>query len=448
VSKSTESLELLKAAGINDVAAFYLDRFFAGGVLDARYFDPIYRFDINYARTMWIYDNVRPGSSVLDLGCGEGVLALLKRKGVCLAGIDLSPRFAALARSNGYDALVGQLIQLPFADAAFDYVVSLDVLGHIGFGDKDAVLSEIRRVLRPDGVTMHGIECLNRNLHGDYVSMSKEKLVQFVSIDGHVGLEVEEDIDARFSKFFSSVQSEPRYTLCLSTAEFIKQHDQYGVPFERDFIDYLRSLSFSERQAFDMAMGYVFGKISDLHIKLPKSGLYMFLKASNVPPGPFYNAHRDRRDLLPSFHNKSKADVVCLDRDSRTVFESGWYPANDLPPIARWISERARLRFEAGSLSKISLDLTTHIPNLKSQPLCLKFFLNGLCICAFYLMRYGWLELRIDVPPLMRKDRSTDNCVFELEVHSDRTWQPSAVNRESRDDRELSVAICNLQVYP
>jgi len=54
--------DLLKFAGINDVARFYLDRFFTGGVFDAGYFDAIDRFDMKFARTMWVYDNVRRGS--------------------------------------------------------------------------------------------------------------------------------------------------------------------------------------------------------------------------------------------------------------------------------------------------------------------------------------------------------------------------------------------------
>ena len=70
-------------------------------------------------------------------------------------------------------------------------------------------------------------------------------------------------------------------------AEFIKQYDEYGVPFEADFVEYLRGLSFSERHAFDMAMGYVFGKISDLGLKLPSSGLYLLVKATDGPPEPF-----------------------------------------------------------------------------------------------------------------------------------------------------------------
>jgi len=54
------------------------------------------------------------------------------------------------ARRNGYDfAMTTELSHLPFADAEFDYVVSLDVLGHVGFEEKDAVLGEVKRVLRP-----------------------------------------------------------------------------------------------------------------------------------------------------------------------------------------------------------------------------------------------------------------------------------------------------------
>src|SRR5229473_1030738 len=147
-------------AGISDVAEFYRNKFVSDEVLDARYFKALDRFDIRFARTMWIYDNVHAGSSVLDLGCGAGMLALLKRKGVTLMGVDLSPECSLAARRNGYDfTMTTKLSHLPFADQTFDYVVSLDVIGHIGFEEKDAVLSEVSRVLRSDGVTMHGIEC-------------------------------------------------------------------------------------------------------------------------------------------------------------------------------------------------------------------------------------------------------------------------------------------------
>ena len=317
---NAKSSDLFKSAGVEDLAQFYRDRFFTGGVLDARYFDAISRFDIKFARTMWVYDNVRHGSSLLDLGCGEGMLALLKRKGVKLSGVDLSPDFTRIARENGYDTTcVAQLTSLPFADASFDYVASLDLIGHIGFDEKDALIAEIKRVLKPDGVTLHGIEVLNRNLHRDYDAMSEEELLRFVSVDGHIGLEDEDQNAARFRSFFAYVETEPRYSLCLSCDEILKQSENYGMPFDEDFLDYLRKLSFTERRAFDMAMGYVFGKISDLHVKLPNDGLYLFLKASNTEPEPFYNAHRDRRDLVTT---DLGAAPVCIDRDSRATFDS------------------------------------------------------------------------------------------------------------------------------
>src|SRR5687768_3888494 len=386
--------DLLKAAGIDDIAKFYRDRFFTGGVLDARHFDAINRFDISFARTMWVYDSVRRGSSVLDLGCGEGMLALLKRKDVYLAGVDFASELVGLARRNGYDvALTGEVTKLPFATGSFDYVVSLDVLGHIPFNEKDVLLGEVRRVLKPGGVTMHGVESLNRELHGDYSSMNEERLSHFIGIDGHIGLEVDEEIAARFRKFFANVQAEPRYTLCLSVAEFIKQYDEYGVPFDADFIEYLRGLSFTERHAFDMAMGYVFSKISDLGLKLPSSGLYLLVKASNAAPEPFYNAHRDRSDLLMNGQSNSGGRI--LDVWSRAAFGTGWYPANHLPRVARWMNDRSRLQFEADPFSRLRLELTTHIPELRSQPIELHFDVNGVRLCGLSLLDYGWLELEI-----------------------------------------------------
>src|SRR5947208_15010327 len=89
-----------RRAGIDDVGEFYRTKFVSDEVLDARYFKPLDRFDMRFARTMWVYDNVRAGSELLDLGCGAGMLALLKRKGVLLTGVELSPECALAARRN------------------------------------------------------------------------------------------------------------------------------------------------------------------------------------------------------------------------------------------------------------------------------------------------------------------------------------------------------------
>jgi SAM-dependent methyltransferase len=433
---------LYQRAGIDNLAEFYRTKFVSDEVLDARYFKPLDRFDMRFARTMWVFDNVRANSEVLELGCGAGMLALLKRKGVHLTGVDLSDECALAARRNGYDATFSaSLSRLPFADASFDYVVSLDVIGHILEEEKDAVLAEIKRVLRPGGVTLHGIECTDRSITKPYDEMSAAELRSFIEVDGHVGLAEEQEHAAKFEKFFAHVAWEPRYTLNLSSEEFIKQADKYGLNFEDDFVDYLRSLSFKERRAFDMAMGYVFAKISDLNIHLPKSGLYVLIKASDQPLGSFYNEHRDRRSLFQSAEGET---LACLDRSPEAVFDDGWFEPNLLPPIARWMGRRAQITFPAERLSQIRMDLTAHMPDLFERPLGLELLLNGETLCALSLYRQGWLELRVTVPEALRLPNSEG--MFELEIRANHTWQPRPTDDETRDDRELSIAVCNVEV--
>jgi SAM-dependent methyltransferase len=333
------------------------------------------------------------------------------------------------------------LTNLPFPDHSFDYVISLDVLGHIGFEEKDSVIAEIRRVLRPDGVTMHGIECTDRTGRRRTEEMSEAELKRFIEIDGHVGLEEEQEHAARFRGFFPHVAWEPRYALCLSSEEFVKQADKYGLPFEDDFVDYLRELSFKERRAFDMAMGHVFATISDLHIRLPKAGLYVLLKASEAPLGPFYNEHRDRRHLFATANDQS---ISSLDRRSDVRFDDGWFEPNVLPPVARWMGKRGRISFHATELNEISLDVTTHMPQLKTQPLGVELLLNGRILNACSVFRNGWLTLRVDVPDDLRVSAEE----YLLELRASRTWQPRAniEDRDRRDDREISIAVCNIVV--
>jgi hypothetical protein len=282
-------------------------------------------------------------------------------------------------------------------------------------------------------------------------------------VDGHVGLEEEQEHAERFRRFFKEVAWEPRYALCLSAEEFVKQRDEYGLPFESDFVEYLRGLSHAERRAFDMAMGYVFNKISDLHVRLPKSGLYVLLKASYAPLGPFYNEHRDRSGLFnapaaatpgdssaatttpgdasPETAADASADAtraLCLDRSAE--FDDGWYEPNMLPPVARWMKGAGRVHFRAPSLKGLRLDLIAHMPDLRERPLGLELRLNGQTLSALSLLRHGWLELTTEVPAEL-----SDARVYELELRADRTWQPRPDDPDNPDDRELSIAVCNLE---
>ncbi len=447
MASDLKQTKLYDFAGIHDLAEFYRLRYASGEMLDSDYFDAVNRFDIRWSRTMWIFDNVRRGSTVLDLGCGAGLLALLKRKEVRVAGLDISRDCAAIARGNGYtSACAGALTSLPFADHSFDYVVSLDVMGHVEFDEKDAVLAEIKRVLRPDGVTLHGVECMNREQQKDYNEMSEEELRRFVAVDGHVGMEDEPANAARFGRFFANVQTEPRYSVCVPCEELLKLADDYGLPrCDRDFLDYLRGLSFNERRAFNMAMGYVFERISEFQIKMPASG-YLLVKASDQPLGSFYAEHRDRDNLFPEVVHTGANESARLDKSSQAAFNSGWYAAENLPPVARWMASAGRIRFQTNALSRLQFDLTCHMPNLAKQPLALEFWLNDKSVGALCLIQNGWVTVSIDLSDVASglKDEG-NNYLFE--IRADRTWQPCRTNPESNDDREISIAVCNIVMF-
>ena len=129
---------------------------------------------------------------------------------------------------------------------------------------------------------------------------------------------------------------------------------------------------------------------------------------------------------------------------SRAVtFDDGWYEPNLLPPIARWMGERGRVRFRAPGLAEIAFDLTTHMPDLRAHPLTLEVLLNGVRLSHFSLFRHSWLNLRVPVPESLAAEAAGE---FELEIRADRTWQPRPTNDATRDDRELSIAVCNIEI--
>jgi 2-polyprenyl-3-methyl-5-hydroxy-6-metoxy-1,4-benzoquinol methylase len=92
------------------------------------------------------------GSSILDVGCGQGALGVdLKQRGAALvAGIELDPSSVETA-SGRMDQLVnGSALdaQLPFEREQFDYVIMADVLEHVP--TPEAVLERLLPLLKPD----------------------------------------------------------------------------------------------------------------------------------------------------------------------------------------------------------------------------------------------------------------------------------------------------------
>lgn len=100
---------------------------------------------------------VDEGAFILDAGCGTGgtVAGLSGRfPSARIIGVDFSPIAVhhAVKKTGGHIAL-GNVNDLPFADASFDAITALDVIYHSGV-DENQALREFLRIVKPGGVLL------------------------------------------------------------------------------------------------------------------------------------------------------------------------------------------------------------------------------------------------------------------------------------------------------
>jgi 2-polyprenyl-3-methyl-5-hydroxy-6-metoxy-1,4-benzoquinol methylase len=99
------------------------------------------------------------GKSILDVGCGDGFITskIGGSTGARMTGVDISREALASARRFGVRAKYANLDRgrLPFGAASFDAAFCGDVVEHVF--DTESLLSEVRRVLKPDGFVVMSV---------------------------------------------------------------------------------------------------------------------------------------------------------------------------------------------------------------------------------------------------------------------------------------------------
>jgi SAM-dependent methyltransferase len=92
-----------------------------------------------------------PHTKILDFGCGDGArVNELRRGGYDAVGCDIA---SSDDPNESVLPIATDPYRLPYDDDTFDIVYSITVFEHVM--DYDTALAEIRRVLKPGGVTVH-----------------------------------------------------------------------------------------------------------------------------------------------------------------------------------------------------------------------------------------------------------------------------------------------------
>jgi len=104
--------------------------------------------------------NIEPGHHVLDIGCGTGTLVVqLKRRygPAQVVGLDPDPKALRRARLKAVRADVsvqldqGFANELPYERASFDRVFSSFMFHHLNKQERENMLREVLRILKPGG---------------------------------------------------------------------------------------------------------------------------------------------------------------------------------------------------------------------------------------------------------------------------------------------------------
>lgn len=106
------------------------------------------------SRILPIFYEIPMNSKVLDIGCNDGTfMQILVDKRKCdVFGVDVSEVMIEECKKKGLNVILTNGEKLPFDDESFDAVTLMEVLVHVM--DQDFLLSEIKRVLKPNGMLL------------------------------------------------------------------------------------------------------------------------------------------------------------------------------------------------------------------------------------------------------------------------------------------------------
>jgi methionine biosynthesis protein MetW len=104
-----------------------------------------------------VVDQVSPGSKVLDLGCGAGILSekLRKEKRCYVVGVEREPSLIEVAKPKCDMVILADLMNctsLPLEEQSFDYVTLIDVLEHLS--DPSRAVELARKYVNPKSGTV------------------------------------------------------------------------------------------------------------------------------------------------------------------------------------------------------------------------------------------------------------------------------------------------------
>ena len=130
-------------AGVSRDGVVFQREQYAKGGLGRKYWD---------FRDENIISAIGDGGSILDVGCGEGLLlekVVHRFPGRNVRGVDIDPLNISICREHGLHVDEGVVYSLPYEDGSFDVALFIEVVEHLD--EPIRAIAEIGRVLKKGG---------------------------------------------------------------------------------------------------------------------------------------------------------------------------------------------------------------------------------------------------------------------------------------------------------
>ena len=127
-----------------------------------------------------------PKGRALDICCGAGTNTVyLAQNGLEVIGIDISQTALDIAKKKAVEAKVGinflaeSFIDLPFIDAAFNFVFDMGCFHHVAVEERSEFIAGVHRVLKEVGVYM--LTCFSYRNGRGWNHFTRQQLIDLFS---------------------------------------------------------------------------------------------------------------------------------------------------------------------------------------------------------------------------------------------------------------------------
>jgi SAM-dependent methyltransferase len=126
--------------------------------------------------TPYVHEYLAPPGPILEAGCGSGrFVKYLHDHGFDCRGIECNAETVRDIRRKWPELPIiqGDVLEMPYSDHTFAGVLAIGLIEHFEEGP-EGVLAEIRRVLKPGGIALITVPCLNglRRLKGPFCGIT------------------------------------------------------------------------------------------------------------------------------------------------------------------------------------------------------------------------------------------------------------------------------------